>query len=104
KSSSFHCSKLKPFGEKLAAEKYRAITPSSDDGEEILSAIAPCRFHGAVSVAFPIGLGFHTRTIGESDASIDRRHAHRRPLWHNFRCDRTEPEELAGDAAQSGQG
>src|ERR1700754_1649956 len=58
------------------------------------------RFHGVVSVAFPIDLGFHTRTIGESDASIDRRHAHRRLLWHNFRCNRTQSEELAGDAAQ----
>ena len=54
--------------------------------------IAELRFHGAVSVAFPIGLGFHTRTIGESDASIDRRHAHRGALWHDFRCDRTQPE------------
>jgi hypothetical protein len=28
-----------------------------------------------VSVPFPVGLGLHTRTIGESDASIDDRHA-----------------------------
>ena len=34
--------------------------------------------------ALSVGLGFHTRTIGESDASIDPRHAHRRALWHNF--------------------
>ena len=24
-------------------------------------------------------------------------------FWHDFRCDRTEPAELAGDAAQPGQ-
>src|SRR6266481_9952671 len=40
--SSFHCSKLKPFGEKLADEKYRAMMPTSDDGDDTLSAIAPC--------------------------------------------------------------
>src|ERR1700739_2090256 len=27
------------------------------------------RFHGAVSVPFPVGLGFHTRTPGGLDAS-----------------------------------
>src|ERR1700759_3556911 len=41
--SSFHCSKLKPFGDQLAAAKYRAMMPASDDGDEMLSAIAPCR-------------------------------------------------------------
>src|ERR1700730_2019226 len=41
--SSFHCSKLKPLGEKLADEKYRAMMPTSDDGDEALSAMAPCR-------------------------------------------------------------
>src|ERR1700676_2906593 len=40
--SSFHCSKLKPLGEKLADEKYRAMIPTSDDGDDALSAIAPC--------------------------------------------------------------
>src|ERR1700730_3116822 len=40
--SSFHCSKLKPLGEKLADEKYRAMMPTSDDGDEKLRAIAPC--------------------------------------------------------------
>src|SRR5262249_28135230 len=39
---SFHCSKLKPFGEKFADEKYRAMMPTSDDGDETLSAMAPC--------------------------------------------------------------
>src|SRR5258706_12744757 len=32
-SSSFHCSKLKPLGEKFADEKYATMTPTSDDGE-----------------------------------------------------------------------
>src|SRR5437879_1212602 len=40
--SSFHCSKLKPLGGKLAEEKYRAMMPTSEDGELTLSAIAPC--------------------------------------------------------------
>src|SRR6516165_8134212 len=62
------------------------------------------RFHGAVSVPFPIGLGFHTRTIGAYDASITQEHAHRRPLWHNFRCDRTESEDVVDHGAQSGSG
>src|ERR1700688_3171437 len=40
--SSFHCSKLKPLGEKLADEKYRAMMPTSEDGDDMLSAMAPC--------------------------------------------------------------
>src|SRR3954462_11137450 len=70
-------------------------------GSDVIGGLSR-RFHGAVSMPFPVGLGFHTRTIGESDASIDHRHAHRRALWHNFRCNRTESEDLAGDAAQPG--
>src|ERR1700685_1094573 len=49
-SSSFHCSKLKPFGEKFAEEKERPMTPGSDEGEEILSDMPPCRL-GASGVA-----------------------------------------------------
>src|SRR5258708_1026188 len=42
-SSSFHCSKLNPFGAKFAEEKYRAMMPTSEDGELTLSAIALLR-------------------------------------------------------------
>ena len=39
-----------------------------------------------------------------SDASIQLRRAHHAPYEHDFCCDRTEPKELVGDGALSGQG